>query len=50
LEETSRIIKLQPLHHRQGHQYLLLIVDLDAQGPIQPDLEHLQGQDRRAKG
>uniref|UniRef100_A0A8V0XBP6 Sialin n=1 Tax=Gallus gallus TaxID=9031 RepID=A0A8V0XBP6_CHICK len=40
LEETSRIIKL----HMQGHQPPHLILDQAAQGPIQPGLEHLQGQ------
>jgi len=28
----------------QGHQPPYLILDQAAQGPIQPDLEHLQGQ------
>ena len=43
LEGTSRIMNLQPLCHRQGHQPAYLIVDQAAQGPIQPGLEHLQG-------
>jgi len=43
LEGTSRIIKLQPLCHRQGHQPPHLILGQAAQGPIQPGLEHLQG-------
>jgi len=43
LEGTSRIIKLQPPHHRQGHQPPHLILDQAAQGPIQPGLEHFQG-------
>ena len=45
LEGTSRIIKLQPPCHRQGHQPLYFILDQAAQGPTQPGLEHLQGQD-----
>ena len=28
-------------HHMQGHQPPYLILDQAAQGPIQPDLEHL---------
>jgi len=45
LEGTSRIIKIEPLHCRQGHQRpnSNLIVDQAARDPIQPDLEHLQG-------
>ena len=43
LEGTPRIMKLQPPHHRQGHQPPHLIPDQAAQGPIQPGLEHLQG-------
>ena len=46
LEGTSRIMKLQPPRHKQGHQPLHLIPDqttFNAQGPIQPDVEHLQG-------
>ena len=43
LEGTSRIVNLQPLHHRQGHQPPHLILDQAAQGPIQPGLECLQG-------
>jgi len=43
LEGTSRIIKLQPRHHRQGFQPPHFILDQAAQGPIQPGLEHLQG-------
>ena len=39
LEGTSRIIKLQPLCHRQGHQPPYLILDQAAQGPIQPGPE-----------
>jgi len=42
LEETPRIIKLQPHCHRQGHQPLDLLLDQVAQGPNQPGLEHLQ--------
>jgi len=42
LEETSRIMNLQPPHHRQGQQPPHLIPDQAAQGPIQPGLEHLQ--------
>ena len=34
----------EPPHHRQGHQPPHLIPDQAAQGPIQPNLEHLQGQ------
>ena len=37
-------MKLQPPRHRQGHQSPYLILDQAAQGPIQPGLEHLQGQ------
>jgi len=44
LEGTSRIIKLQPLCRRQGHQPPHLILEQAAKGPIQPGLEHLQGQ------
>ena len=36
-------MKLQPPHHRQGHQPPYLILAQAAQGPIQPGLEHLQG-------
>ena len=43
LEGTSRITKLQPPRHRQGHQPPHFILDQAAQGPIQPGLEHLQG-------
>jgi len=43
LERTSRIIKLQPPCHRQGHQPPDLVLDSIAQGPIQPCLRHLQG-------
>ena len=43
LEGTSRIMKLQPPHHRQGHQPPHFIPAQAAQGPIQPGLEHLQG-------
>ena len=43
LEGTSRIMKLQPLYHRQGHQPPYLILDQAAHGPIQLGLEHLQG-------
>ena len=45
LEGTSRITKLQPPHHKQGHQPPHLIPAQAAHGPIQPDLEHLQGWD-----
>ena len=44
LEGTSRIMNLQPSRHTQGHQPPHLILDQAAQGPIQPILEHLQGQ------
>ena len=44
LEGTSRIIKLQPPCHRQGHQPPHLVLDQAAQGSIQPGLEHVQGQ------
>ena len=37
-------MKLQPLYRMQGHQPSHLILDQAAQGPIQPGLEHLQGQ------
>ena len=43
MEGTSRIMKLQPPIHRQGHQSPYLILDQATQGPIQPGLEHLQG-------
>ena len=33
-----------PPCHRQGHQPPHLILDQTVQGPIQPGLEHLQGQ------
>ena len=36
--------KFQSPFHRQGHQPLDLALDQDAQGPIRPSLEHLQGQ------
>ena len=42
-EGNSRIMNLQALCHRQGHQPPHLILDQVAQGPIQPGLEHLQG-------
>jgi len=38
------IIKLQLPYRRQGHQPPPLILDQAAQGPVQPGLEHLQGQ------
>ena len=41
LEGTSRIMKLQSPHHRQGHRPPQWILDQPAQGPIQPGLEHL---------
>ena len=44
LEEISRIIKFQPLCHRQGCQPLDQVLDQIAQSPIQPGLKHLQGQ------
>ena len=44
LEGTSRIIKFQPLCHRQGCQLLDQVLDQIVQGPIQPGLKHLQGQ------
>jgi len=37
------MMKLQPPHHRQGHQPPHFIPAQAAQGPIQPGLEHLQG-------
>jgi len=37
-------MKLQPPSYRQGPQPPHLILDPAAQGPIQPGLEHLQGQ------
>ena len=40
---TSRIMKLQSTHSRQGHQPPHLIPDQAAQGPIPPGHEHLQG-------
>ena len=43
LEGTPRIIKFQPLCHRQGHQPPDLILDQVAQDSIQSGLEHLQG-------
>ena len=43
-EQTLRIIQLQPPCRRQGHQPSHLILDQAAQGPIQPGLEHHQGQ------
>jgi len=43
LEGTSRTIKLQLPHYRQGHQPPHLIPDQAAQGPIQLVLEHLEG-------
>ena len=43
LEGTSRITKLQPACHMQGHQPPHFIPGQAAQGPIQPGLEHLQG-------
>ena len=42
LEGTSRIMKLQPLCHSQGHQIPYLILDQAAYSPIQPGLEQLQ--------
>ena len=41
LEGTSRIMKLQHLCHRQGHQPPHVIPAQAAQGPIQPGLQHL---------
>jgi len=39
LEGASRMMNLQPPHHRQGHQLPRFILDQAAQGPIQPGLE-----------
>jgi len=44
LEGTSRIISLQPPCHMQGHQPPYVIPAQAVHGPIQPGLEHLQGQ------
>ena len=44
MEGTSRIMKLQPPCHRQGHQPPHLILHKVAQDAIQHGLEHLQGQ------
>ena len=44
LEETSRINKFQPSCYRQDYQLLAQILHQIAHGPIQPHLEHLQGQ------
>ena len=44
LEGTSSINKLQHPCYMQGCQLPYLILDQAAQGPIQPDLEHLEGQ------
>jgi len=41
LERTSRITKLQHLHHTQGHQPPHFIPAQAAQGHIQPGLQHL---------
>ena len=49
LEGTSRIIKLQPLCHRQGCQLPYLILDQAAQDLIQPAFEDLQEQERFLK-
>ena len=38
LEGTSRVIKLQPPFHEQGHQPPYLILDQGEQGPILPGL------------
>jgi len=38
------IIKLQLPYSRKGHKPPPLILDQAAQGPVQPGLEHLQGQ------
>ena len=43
LEGISRIIKIEPLHCRQGHKPPHLILDQAAQVTIQPGLEYLQG-------
>ena len=43
LEGTSRITKLQPPHHTQGHQPPHFRPAQAAHGPIQPGLQHLQG-------
>ena len=44
LEGTSKIMNLQPPPATgQVHQPPNLILDQAAQGPIPPDLEHLQG-------
>jgi len=40
---NPRVIKFQTRCHRQGHQPPDVALDQDAQGPIQPGLEHLQG-------
>jgi len=45
LERTLRISKFQLPCHRQGHHPLGVVLDQITQGPIQPGLEHLQGQD-----
>ena len=41
--KTSRITKLQPPHHMQGHQPPYPVPTQAAHGPIQPGLEHLRG-------
>jgi len=43
LKGTTRIIKFQPLCHSQDHHPPDLVLNQDAQGSIQPGLEHLQG-------
>ena len=42
--ERAKDHKSPTPHYRQGHQPSHLILDQAAQGPIQPGLEHLQGQ------
>jgi len=41
---------LQPPCHRQGRQPPHLILNQAAQGPMQPGLEHLQGQGHNLSG
>lgn len=42
---VTRISKFQPLCYRQGCQLLDQVLDEIAQGPIQADIKHSQGQD-----
>lgn len=43
VERAPRLIRFQALCHRQSHQPPDLVLEQVSQGPIQPELEHLEG-------